>query len=137
MCWRRTSFSWPCCQWWAPQNAAKPPGGAADGTSTDIAPYYFYDTTPPAPPLPSQLPLSLNQLPPMVYIMMIAVDEPSFVRYQAANGTATPTNLGLGGILTNASYAQRQLDVAQVTNALMAARISYRVFSIAIPLSAH
>ncbi len=30
-----------------------------------------------------------------------------------------------------------KLDVAQVTNALTAAKISYRIFSIAIPLSAH
>ena len=119
----------------APQNATNPQGGALDGTSTDIASAYLYDTAPNV--TANSPPYAQNQLPPMVYIMMIAVDEASFVRYQAINGTAMPTNLGLSGILTNAAYTNRQQDVAQVTNALTAAKINYRIFSIAIPLGAH
>ena len=118
----------------APQNATNPAGGAADGTSQDIAPSYLYDTS---PTLTNPPPYQQNQIPPMVYIEMIAVDEPSFSRYELGNGTTIPTNLGLSGILSNASYTQRQSDVMQVTNALTAAKINYRVFSIAIPLSAH
>ncbi len=120
----------------APQNAQIPPNGAPDGTSTDLVKSnYLYDTAPSLTTSP--VPPAQNQLPPLVYIEMIAVDEPSFIRYQAANGTATPTNLGLGGILVDASYTQRQTDVNQVTQKLTAAKISYRIFSIAIPLGAH
>ena len=61
----------------------------------------------------------------------------SGIKTTNGNSTAAPANLGLGGILTDASYTQRQNDITQVTKALTAARISYRIFSIAIPLGAH
>ena len=117
----------------APQNASSP---APDGTSPDLVlPNYLYDTT---PNLGASKPKSLqnNQLPPMVYLVMIAVDERSFSRY-IGTGTAAPIDLGLAGILVDPSYDRRQSDIKQVTDALTSHKIGYRTFSIAIPLAAH
>ena len=127
----------------APQNAQMPPGGDTDGTSIDIAKNYLYDTTPGITfsngtgTMPNPVPYSFNQLPPLVYVMMIAVDDQSFARYAATAGTGAPTDLGLAGILTNPSYTQRTADVKTVTDLLTSKKINYRVFSIAVPLSAH
>ena len=125
----------------APQNASPSANPGPDGTSIDLAPGYFYDTTPNLVLPTGQAPISSslsqkNQLPPMLYVMMIAVEEKSFARYQAMAGT-TPPNLGLVGILTNSSYATRQSDVANVTTQLTNNKIGYRIFSIAVPLGAH
>jgi uncharacterized protein (TIGR02599 family) len=130
----------------APQNALSPPGGYADGTSTDLAPNYIYDTAPiqaaGSTPLVSQ-----NQLPPMVQVLMIAVDEKSFYAYLVRQGNLTtgtyPTNLGIDGpsanttFLTNATYTQRLADILQVTTALNSNHIKYRIFSTIVPMTAH
>jgi uncharacterized protein (TIGR02599 family) len=135
----------------APQNARMPPGGNPDGTSTDIAPNYTYDSS---PSQSNALPASQNQLPPMVYIMMIAVDEKSFARYQAgrpaASAATDPTSSLLGsgvtgsegmGFLTNAAYQYRigtpasPGDVTLFTNALTAHGINYRIFTAGVPLT--
>ena len=129
----------------APQNAQKPPGGAADGTSTDLSSDYGYDSSPiggSSPNLDIQ-----NKLPPMVYIMMITADEKSFARYEAsrADKTADPSSdLGLTNILADASYTGRMGtpgsnppngDVNTVTRALAAHHIDYRVFTASVPLT--
>jgi uncharacterized protein (TIGR02599 family) len=124
----------------APEVAQNPPGGAADGTSLDIAPNYIYDSAPPTSGTP---PVSMNQLPPMVFVEMIAVDETSFSAYQArrSNPSSVPSDLGIdsgsGSILTDATYSTRQSDIETVTNALQAAHLKYRTFSTIVPLSAH
>jgi uncharacterized protein (TIGR02599 family) len=140
----------------APQNAQYPPGGDTDGTSTDIAPNYYYDSSPPdrgyQPQFPSAnaqsaivAPYPQNQLPPLVKIVMIAVDDVSFSRYQAGNGPTAPTDLGLSisttnpltgyPLLTYSDYKSRSADIAYVTNILAQKKIAYRVFSAAVPLS--
>ena len=135
-----------CLPMVAPQNATSPAGGAPDGTSTDLAPNYIYDTAPiqtvGSVPLVSQ-----NQLPPMVQVLMIAVDEKSFYTYLVSQGNLTagtyPTNLGIDGpsanptFLTDATYTQRLADVAQVTTALTTHHIKYRIFSTIVPIAAH
>jgi uncharacterized protein (TIGR02599 family) len=125
----------------SPELAQNPPGGAADGTSLDIAPNYIYDSAPPSSGAP---PVSMNQLPPMVFVEMIAVDETSFSTYQARrqNSSASPSDLGIdssgsGSILTDATYTTRQSDIATVTNALEAAHLKYRIYSTIVPLTAH
>ena len=118
----------------APRDAKAVAGGtpAPDGSSTDIAPHYLYDTSVKSGLVPD----SRNQLPPLVRIVMIAAEEQSFARYQAAKGSADPSaNLGLTNILTDASYDQRMKDIKQVTDALSAAKISYRVFSATVTLT--
>jgi uncharacterized protein (TIGR02599 family) len=132
----------------APQNAQNPQNGAADGTSLDLmnGNNYIYDTAPiQSSPGVGALPVSENQLPPMVYVLMIAVDETSFYRYQMQRGNSSscPTNLGIdypGGnssFLTNATYTSRQSDIQQVESALAANHIKYRVFSSIVVLSSH
>ncbi len=121
----------------APQNAQNPPGGAADGTSTDIAPNYLYDSSVSANTTPD----SHNQLPPEVFVTMIAVDEQSFSRFETISGAGStnPPNpsatLGLTNILTDASYTKRQADILAVTNALTTNHLTYRIFSAAVPLT--
>ncbi len=119
----------------APRDAQPPAGGggpAPDGTSTDIAPHYLYDTS-----VKSGLtPDSYNQLPPLMRIVMIAVEEQSFARYQAPNGGTDPsTSLGLTGILTDASYTQRMADMNTVIGKLAQYKINYRVFSATVTLT--
>ena len=124
----------------APQNAQYPPGGDKDGTSTDLTTNYNYDTSPTVPSSGSAgSATAQNQLPPLVWVMMIAVDEKSFARYQATQGTNYPAALTMlqNGILTKADYTDRMQDVTSVTNALRANNIAYRVFTTAVPLSAH
>lgn len=136
----------------APQNASNPQGGAIDGTSTDLmtspsgAAGYVYDTSPP-PSGSSTLPISMNQLPPMVYVMMVAVDENSFSRYQALRGTASmsaaPSNLALDSpganqsFLTTSTYSARQNDISNLVTALNANHIRYRIFSTSVTLTSH
>jgi uncharacterized protein (TIGR02599 family) len=140
----------------APQNAQFPPGGDTDGTSTDIAPNYYYDSSPPLRKYQPQYPLASeqsamvapypqNQLPPLVKVVMIAVDDVSFSRYQAENGAAAPNDLGLSistanpltgnPILTYSDYKSRSADITYVTNILTQKKIAYRVFSAAVSLS--
>ena len=125
----------------SPQTATNPTGGNPDGTSLDLAPNYIYDSAPPASGTP---PVTMNQLPPMIFVEMIAVDESSFNTYQLRRGNAAgvPTNLGVDSstsstLLTDATYTTRQADIATVTNALQAANIKYRVFTTIVPLTAH
>lgn len=121
----------------APQNAIKGDNNpASDGTSTDlVGSNYLYDTTPDLAASGVKYRQN-NQLPPIVYLMMIAVDEKSFARYLGA-ATAAPTDLGLAQILVNPTYDQRQRDIKQVTDALTSHKIGYRIFTLAIPLGAH
>jgi uncharacterized protein (TIGR02599 family) len=128
----------------APQNATTPSGGSADGTSLDLmnGSNYIYDSAPIASGTP---PVSQNQLPPMVYVLMIAVDESSFYRYQMAraNSSTCPSDLGVDnpggnpGFLTNATYTSRQADIQAVESDLAAKHIKYRVFSSIVVLSSH
>jgi hypothetical protein len=73
--------------------------------------------------------------------MMIAVDEKSFSRWETTSGSNTSANpgpaLGLSGVLANASYSQRTSDIAQVTAQLIAKHINYRIYTAAVPLTAH
>ena len=141
----------------APENAQSPPLGNPDGTSTDLAPNYTYDSS---PSQGNTLPVSQNQLPPMIYVMMIAVDEKSFARYEAGrtspsadpsgdllgfNSVGSPGSAGSEGtgFLTKSDYQYRMGttsnpnsgDIYQVTSALAYHHISYRIFTAAVSLT--
>jgi hypothetical protein len=95
----------------------------------------------------------LNRLPPIVWVMMIAADEKTFARYEKGrtNPSADPSSdLGIsstsngGTFLTNASYTSRMVgsgtqpgDVPSVTTALANHGINYRIYTAAVPLTAH
>jgi uncharacterized protein (TIGR02599 family) len=116
----------------APRDAEQPHGGAEDGTSTDIAPNYSYDSS----VVGSASISSLNQLPPLVQVFMIAVEEKSFARYLDAHGGGEGgmPELGLNGILTDATFTTRKADIERVVKTLQDNKIDYRMFSSAVPL---
>ena len=117
----------------SPKDAQSPIGGDVDGTSKDLAPTYAYDST-----TTGHTPDIRNKLPPLVYVLMVAVGEKSFSRYQAGSATY-PTGLGLDGILAaDSSYSARMGPNGEVTNLtakLTALHIDYRIFTAAVPLT--
>ena len=141
----------------APQNAQNPVGGDTDGTSLDIAPNYYFNSSPyesgtSAATSNTQYPMLPNLLPPMVYVLMIAVDEQSFSRFEKIRSDGQPDQdpsslLGMGNgtgtFLQKADYKSRWGtsttgsvgDIVAVETALTAAKINYRVYSAAVQLS--
>ena len=112
------------------------PGDQAAGSYTDssLAPNYTYDSTLPGagstdPNLDSQ-----TQLPPLVTVTIVAVDETSYSRFQGTS-TAMPTNLTPNSLFqnagdtkdaTNAGFAR---DLQTLEGNLQVDHLSYRVFT--------
>ena len=65
---------------------------------TTSAQSYNYDSTQGATSFPQ--PQTANELPPLVKVIMVAIDEASGIKLAAANGTATP-NLGQSTLFQN------------------------------------
>ena len=110
-------------------------GGYTDGS---LSPAYLYDSTGTSPQQTTSDPNlnPKNQLPPILQVTMVAVDEVSFNRLQ---GTATTPPNGLTTQMSNlfqkvgdtvnpsnAGYAQ---DLQTLQNLLQAQRLDYRVFT--------
>jgi len=122
----------------SPQDENKltpPPTGANFGTS--LAPYFSYDST------QTNANAALNpknQLPPILQVTMVAVDEVSYSRAQS--GT-TALDLGLTPLFSDATkYATQpgppvtQGDLDKLQANLRAKKINYRVFTTEISLKA-
>jgi uncharacterized protein (TIGR02599 family) len=84
---------------------------------------------------------STNQLPPVVQVTLVAVDEPSYSRFQAAQ-TAMPSALGLTGLFktvgstsdpSKPGYAQ---DLQTLQNTLQKLQINYRVYTANVSIQA-
>ena len=92
-----------------------------DATESRLAPQYAYDSTATnADPTINPK----NQLPPVVQVTLVAVDEATFNRMQTG---ATAPDLGLSGLFTEArNYHQ---DLATLEAALQSRKLNYRVFS--------
>jgi uncharacterized protein (TIGR02599 family) len=85
--------------------------------------------------------LEQNQLPPMMQVTMVAIDEPSAIRLAAKYGTASPNlivNAGNYGPNTStplftqtANYAA---DLQQLTAYLASIHVNYRVFTAQVPM---
>ncbi len=93
---------------------------------TALAPGYFYDSTKknPNPALNPQ-----HQLPPMVRVTMVAIDEPSAIRL--ASGSEMP-DFGLEDLFrtdSSNSAASYEKDLATLEATLAEKRCSYRVFT--------
>jgi len=135
---------------------------ATSGTTAQLAPHYAYDsrawvTTSPTNPVVANADSSplvgttRNQLPPLVQVTMVAIDEPSALRLAAVNGKTMPTftNTALTGGLSsifqtassatgiaNGQYGDEYLtDLASLQQALANLHITYRVFSTSISIS--
>ena len=101
-----------------------------DSTGAKLAPAYSYDST------QTKADSTINpknQLPPVVQITMVAVDEASFNRYMGSNKTMP--DLGLTTLFTtvgdvknptNAGYAK---DLRTLETTLRALKLNYRIFT--------
>lgn len=99
-------------------------------TTPDITTNYTYDTTLNASVYPQ--PVWANQLPPVLQVTLIAIDEASALRLQ--NGTSEPNAIShalAGKFVTPANYIS---DLNSVESALTAAHIQYRVFATAVTI---
>jgi len=115
--------------------------GVADltggNTASSLAPNYLYDTTATSS-TPALNPYS--QLPPLVAMTLVAVDERSFSRFQGDSNT--PKDLGLGslfqtaGDLKNPSNPGYAKDLETLKATLTQNRIDYRVFTLVVPINA-
>ena len=97
-----------------------------DATGTALAPDYFYDTT---VEKTSPQTNSRNQLPPLVQITMVVLDEASAIRLE--DGTTMPA-LGLETAFRNA--AELDNDIALLEGKLRDQRLSYRIFTATVAL---
>lgn len=102
-----------------PRRASNDPGSA-------LAPLYEYDTRAGSsrPQAATQ-----HQLPPLVDIVMVAIDEVSARRLE--NG-ASPPDLGVAGLFSSASNLEADLAVLEST--LNSQRIGYRIFRTTVAL---
>lgn len=108
-------------------------GGYADDS---LAPDYRYDST----GINSDPALNpRNQLPSLLEITLVAVDEKSFARFQGAD--STPRDLGLGnlfrtvGNLKDSSQAGYAKDLETLKTTLTRNKIDYRVFTLTVTIN--
>jgi uncharacterized protein (TIGR02599 family) len=107
-------------------------GGYSDGA---LAPNYLYDST-----VGRSDPMlnPSSQLPPVIEITLVAVDEKSYARFQG-NAT-TPRDLGLAPLFqtvgdtmnsANPGYAR---DLKTLADTLTQNNIDYRIFKVSVPI---
>jgi uncharacterized protein (TIGR02599 family) len=77
-----------------------------DPTGATLSPNYFYDSRTTATTTPSNT--QKNQLPPLIQVIMVAIDEPSAVKLAAKNGSAMP-NLFPPQIFTDSTKLEADL----------------------------
>ncbi|MCE0497449.1 MAG: Verru_Chthon cassette protein C [Methylacidiphilales bacterium] len=77
-------------------------------------------------------PTAMNQLPPLVRVVLIAADEPSMIQFQGSS--TTQPNLGFS--YTNVFQTANNLttDIATVSAALTADHVNFHVFQTDIPI---
>jgi len=98
-----------------------PKSSDADGGS--LAPGYEYDSR------DKGSASTLNQLPPLVEVILVAIDEASAKRF--ATG-ATPPDLGVSGLFTDPARLEADLGVLEA--GLVAKHVNYRIFRTTVPL---
>ena len=109
-------------------------------TPASLAPKYLYNSSLDGQKSVNALLGSKNQLPPVISVMIVAVDEASYSRFQGSS-TTMPASLGLANLFqtvgdtldsTKAGYAH---DLQTLENNLQANHINYHIFTtkIAIP----
>lgn len=108
-----------------------------DPDGPPLAPNFEYDSnianaTPPLVWTAGQpQPPTMNQLPPVVRIMLVAVDERSMARLQGTSTAPPDLGIDLGSIFQTASqlYSETgQDDLTLLGNALTAKKLNYRIF---------
>lgn len=113
-----------------PRRSEKPIGGSASDRT--LAPEYAYDSRPssggsalPWSSVKAKTPekMQFNQLPPVVQVSMIAIDEQSAVR--VSNGPTAPD--WTVGLFKKSDKMEDDFNTLETT--LQAARVNYRIFS--------
>ena len=108
-----------------------------DPTGTTLAPGYVYTSAPqgsPSWPPSNPQPVSQNQLPPLVQVTMVAIDEASAARLESMAADQAQT-LGLStlfqttGSLTDATVNGYARDLKSLTDKLQSLKLNYRVFN--------
>jgi len=106
---------------------------AEDSTATDLTPdgKYAYNSQANAMSVPQSV--TANQLPPVIQITMIAISEASAARLDTGTGTP-PADIesALSGKFSDVTNFQQDLD--DVTKALAAKNIEFRIFTSSVPL---
>lgn len=103
--------------------------GAAD---PDLSSNYHYDTRANAEASPQ--PLTAHQLPPMLALTMIILDEKSALRIEDGSKPPSIIQKALAGKFTQQSESQFQSDLRAVEEALRKERLNYRVYTTSITL---
>lgn len=116
-----------------PKLPSQGPAGdpSVDPSGQDLAPLYTYDSlTVGQGGLRKEL-NSLNQLPPIVEVTMVAIDDVSAERI---GRESTPPDLGLGELFTDANPEKRKTDLETLLQTLKGKRLNARVFSTEVSL---
>jgi uncharacterized protein (TIGR02599 family) len=110
-----------------------------DPTGANLAPSYAYDSTSDGPNgLTDENCSTKNQLPPVIQVTMVAVDEASFRRFLGS--ATTMPSLGLEGLFTtvgdlqnsaNPGYAR---DLKMLETTLQKNKLNYRIFTTDVAL---
>ncbi|MCB1086151.1 MAG: Verru_Chthon cassette protein C [Verrucomicrobiae bacterium] len=103
----------------APRDSIEVGGESGANTFSRIAPDYKYDSA------KHTNPLFVNQLPPLVRITMVAIDETAAVKMDATGGD--PKNILPAGMFRNTSNFEK--DVESVKAALSQKGFNHKVFS--------
>lgn len=90
----------------------------------DIAPAYFYDSSDATGKTP-------HELPPVVDLIMVVIDEQSAERLASASGSTQP--IRIDGF-ARATGTQMQEDLQALENTFIQLRVNYRIFQAAVPL---
>lgn len=77
-------------------------------------------------------PIAANQLPPVIQVTMVAVDEPSAARMESGSTPPPAIQSALTGKFTDPE--NYETDLQALTQSLTDAKINYRVFSSAVPI---
>jgi len=96
-----------------------------DPTGTALSPGFVYNST------DSLRPGTVNQLPPLVQVVMVAIDEASAKRF--ADGTTAPT-YGVNWANVFQDPAKLGEDIASVEAKLVENKITYQIFNSTIPI---
>lgn len=103
------------------------PGSAAADLPNN---QYAYDSTLNATNSPQ--PVTAHQLPPVVQVTMVAIDETSAERIDSGSSQPTEISTALDGKFLNPANYQSDLDA--LVASLSAKNVNYRIFSSAVPI---
>jgi uncharacterized protein (TIGR02599 family) len=104
-----------------------PENGVIPGSLTAIAPNYSYDS------MNSTNAVTFNQMPPLVKVTMVAIDEPSAKRLTNFSDADMPDLMSLSGSTFNTA-TEYENDLAGLEDYLNAQRIQYRVFTTTVAI---